>query len=148
MQNDSSIFASFTDCPYKAFLQFKEEAGRDDALEFWFTRQSAEYRNSIIEARHIGPNGPNTLRDRWIGFKRGSIDGELIMCEVGMDCEILAEDIEGREKQGTGYVPLLCLPSEKISNKQKLFLAFAGCSLAKAGYTFGTFRKGYPWKRP
>jgi predicted RecB family nuclease len=139
MQNDSSIFASFTDCPYKAFLQFEEEAGRDDALEFWFNRQSAEYRNSIIETRQIGLNGPNALRDRWIGFKRGSIDGELIMCEVGTDCEILAEDIESSEKQATGYAPLLCLPSEKISNKQKLLLAFAGCSLANAGYTLAPF---------
>ena len=113
MQNDSSIFASFTDCPYKAFLQFKEESGRDDALELWFNRQSAEYTNSIIEKRQNGVNGPNALCDRWIGFKRASTDGRLIICEVGTDCEILAQDIESTEKQGTGYVPLLCLPSEK-----------------------------------
>jgi predicted RecB family nuclease len=140
MQNDSSIFTSFTYCPYKAFLQFKEEAGRDDALELWFNRQSAEYRNSIIEKRQIDLKGANALRDCWIGFKRGSNDGDLIMCEVGPDCEILAaQDIESSEKQGTVYVPLLCLPSDKISNQQKLLLAFAGYSLAKAGYTVARF---------
>ena len=139
MQNDSSMFASFTYCPYKAFLQFKEESGRDDALELWFNRQSAEYTNSIIEKRQNGVNGPNALCDRWIGFKRGSTDGRLIICEVGTDCEILAQDIESTEKQGTGYVPLLCLPSEKISNQQKLLLAFAGYSLAKTGFTVAPF---------
>ena len=141
MRNDSSVFASFTCCPYKAFLQFKEEAGRDDALEFCFNRQSAEYRNSIIEKRQIGLNGPNPLRDRWIGFEGGSNDGELIMCEAGTDCEILAQDIASGEERGTGYVPLLCHPAEKISNQQKLLLAYAAYSLAKAGYAVAPFGK-------
>lgn len=143
MQDDNSIFSAFLHCPHKALLQIKGESEAKNALEFSINQQYTAYRDAAIQKHRDSMNDSNQSHSKWIGFNRASHDGQLIAGQADNASPILAEAVEnGHQKSpGPSYIPLLFVPTEKISKQQKLVAAFACRILSKDGYTVASHGK-------
>jgi len=146
MQDDNATFSSFLHCPHKALLQIKGEAQEKNALEFSIDHQYAAYKNAAIQKHLDSIDDLGQLHRKWTDFNKASHDGKLIAGQLDNAAPILAEAVENNHQQSIGhnrasYIPLLFVPTNKISKQQKLALAFAGRSLSKAGCTVTSYGK-------
>ena len=139
MQDDKAIFSAFLNCPHKALLQFKKEVEDKNALEFSIEKQYAAYNNTTLQKHLDSIDDSSQLHRKWIWFNKASQVGELIVGQLDNAAPILAEAVENDKQKNIDHyraslIPLLFVPTEKISKQHKLVLAFAGRTLSKAGY--------------
>ena len=108
-----SILTAFLDCPHKALLEVKGQAGQTDARELSINRRVASYRETVLQRPQQSTDESRRPDVKWIGFNRSPDSEHLLATEAAANSEMLQLDalfltfpgsFKGRLVQYTGRV--------------------------------------------
>ncbi len=127
MKITKEIFLSFLACPYKAYLLLKGESGNKSEYEVLFKEMKEKYCADGLKKFSVKQASLEMIRDTNLKNKNGVVyQAPIGQQDVHSDSCIMERVRGGSEFGRFHYIPVIFTPKQKLSQEDRLEIAYDG----------------------
>jgi predicted RecB family nuclease len=137
VNTSSTIFAAFLQCPTKCYLYSAGERGAGNSYAHWVQEQEEGYKKQAIDRLRqrfpprdvsVGPPAEDLRAAKW-GL---AVDLQVRAKNTESCLHAVERVASGGPSRSVQFIPVRCLPRNKLTRSDRLLLAFDALSLSES----------------